>query len=215
MVDIDGRVIIFGAGGHAKACAEVIESLGFEIVAFISNKLMDSKLFGIQVIQQPSDLEILKRLGTANAFVAIGENDVRNNVFSLLADKGFNLPSFISPKSNFSNRVKISEGCIVMPGAFIGPDSVFGDGVIVNSNASIDHDCKIGHFSHVGPGATLAGGIELGSKTLIGVGASIIPNISIGSGSVIGAGAAVVSNVEAETISMGVPAVPRRHGENN
>lgn len=215
MVASDGRVIIFGAGGHAKASSEVIESLGFEIMAFISNRPMDSQLFGRQVIQQPSDLESLQRLGASTAFVAIGENRIRSSLSALLASKGFSLPSFVSPRSNLSKRATISAGGIVMPGAFIGPDSLLGDGVIVNSNASIDHDCEVGHFSHVGPGATLAGGVKLGSKTLIGVGASIIPNISIGSGSIIGAGAAVVSNVEAETISLGVPAVSRRHGEKN
>ncbi len=71
------KIIIIGAGGHAKSCIDVIEkSKKYKIIGlFASKKELGNKVLGYNVIG--STLDDLKKIKkkTKYAFIAIGQNN--------------------------------------------------------------------------------------------------------------------------------------------
>jgi sugar O-acyltransferase (sialic acid O-acetyltransferase NeuD family) len=90
---------------------------------------------------------------------------------------------------------KISEGCVVAPGAVLAPRSVLGKHVLCNYNATVGHDSTIGDYSVISPNASVGGYCTIGEGVYIGSNACIRENISIGKGAVIGMNATITKDV--------------------
>jgi UDP-perosamine 4-acetyltransferase len=205
------RVVILGAGGHAKVIVDVLEGIGeLDIAGFTSPQGTQETLCGYPRLGTDDALDEILRSGVRLAFAAVGENERRKACIHLLRASGFGLINVISPHAVISARAVLGEGVAVLPGAIINAAAQISDGVIVNTNASVDHDCVIGACAHIAPGAVVAGCVRVGDWVLLGVGSRVIPGISIGEGTTIGAGAVVVRDVPKHVVAMGVPATVRR-----
>lgn len=198
------RVVIFGAGGHAKVCIEILVSCGYAIEAVIGRAGDSESLLGYTVQRDISHKEI--RDIDCEVFVAVGSNKDRRRIVSELKKLNLKLATAISENANISPTASIGSGSVVMGGATVNSDVKIGESCIINTNCSIDHDTVIGDFTHVGPGSTLTGSIEVGKLVFIGAGSVIIPNMQIGEGALIGAGALVVSEIPEKAKAFGSPA---------
>ena len=208
------RVVVIGAGGHAKSVLDVIhEHGGWDIVGLTDSDPTSRLVGGCVVLGTDDVLAKSRREGATHVIVAIGHNQDRRRLAARARQEGFTVATVISPAAHVSNSARLGNGIVVMPGAVIGAEVVIDDLVIVNTGASIDHDCMIGEAAHVAPGAVLAGNVRVGACTTIGVGASVIPGIEIGENVTIGAGAAVVHDLPNDVIAVGVPARIRRDSE--
>jgi UDP-perosamine 4-acetyltransferase len=205
------RVVILGAGGHARVIVDVLEGIGeVDIAGFASPQGTQETLCGYPRLGTDDDLDEVLRSGVRFAFAAVGENERRMACIHLLRACGFGLINVISPHAVVSARAVLGRGVAVLPGAIINAAARISDGVIVNTNASVDHDCVIGACAHIAPGAVVAGCVRLGDGVLLGVGSRVIPGVLIGDGTTIGAGAVVVRDVAQHVVAMGVPATVRR-----
>lgn len=199
------RLIIIGAGAHSKVVVDIIEMMGtYEIEGLIDDH--ESIVLGYKVIGTDDSLERLFSSGINSAFVAIGNNAVRERLYKQLKAIGFNIVNAISPYAVISKHAHIGDGVAVMPGAVINADTHIGDGVIINTNASIDHDCFVGSFSHVAPGANVCGSCNIGTNCMLGVGCKVIDKTVIGDNTIVGAGAVVIKDIADNTVAVGVPA---------
>ena len=194
------KLIIIGAGGHGRVCAEAASLSGYKEIAFLD----DRKVEGLPVIGTLNDIE--KYTGEYCFFVAIGDNSLRKKILKNVKELGGELASIIHPFSSVSKSAEIGEGTVIMSGAVINSGAKIGRGVIVNTCSSADHDCKLKDFCHIGVGAHLAGTVEIGEASFIGAGSAVINNITIGDGITVGAGAAVVHNLTEAGTYVGVPA---------
>ena len=145
------KIILIGAGGHAKSCIDVIESEGkFKIVGLIDNlKKIGTKISGYEVMGKDKELEKFKNLANY-AFITIGQiksPNLREKSFNTLKKYGFKIPYICSPKSIISKHSIIAEGVIVHHGAIINSGTEIGRNCIINTNSLIEHNCKIGQFS--------------------------------------------------------------------
>ena len=198
------KVIIIGAGGHAKVIAEIIKKSNDELVGFLDDneEMQGQEIYlGAKVIGKVCDAQ---NWPDCEFIIGIGNNSTRKRI----AEK-YQLPWYtaIHPNSVVATDVKIGEGTVVMPGVVINPGTEIGTHCIINTSCSIDHDNKIGNFVHISPGAHLAGTITIGTQTWICAGATIINNLNIAPNNIIGAGAVVVKNIETEDgVYIGVPA---------
>lgn len=211
------KLIIIGAGGHAKVIIDIIRQTNeYEIAGLIgtTNEVGQSVL-GVPVIGTNQSLPILYNQGITNAIIAIGNNRKRMTLASDLHSCGFRLVNVISPHAFVSPFAHLTDGIVILPRAVVNADARIMENVIINTNSSVDHDCLISAYSHICPGCSLAGGVKVGEGTLIGTGTSVIPGISIGVWSIIGAGSVVIRNLPDHIIAHGVPAFARRStGEN-
>lgn len=202
------EAIVLGTGGHARSCLDVLATTNFVVRGCVG----DPPGGPLQADYLGDDdlLPALLASGTTAAFVAVGDNRVRQRLTGQLHALGFGTPAAVSGRAIVSPTARIEAGTFVMHGATVGPYSVVGAGAIINTNASIDHDCTVGAFAHLGPGSTLAGTVEIGQGAFLGVGTSVIPETIVGAWCTVGAGSTVIGNVPEGTTVVGVPARPIR-----
>lgn len=194
------RLIIIGAGGHGKVCAEIAELNGYEDIAFLD----DRDNIDLPVIGSISDY--FKYIEGNDFFIAIGNNEIRRLFFQNIIQAHGNIVSLIHPKSVISKYAVVGVGTVVMAGAVVNVGANIGQGCIVNTCASVDHDCRIGDFVHVSVGSRLCGTVTVGDETWIGAGATVINNMTVCGGCMIGAGVVVIKDVDESGTYVGVPA---------
>jgi UDP-N-acetylbacillosamine N-acetyltransferase len=202
------RVIIYGAGGHARVVADILRLTGFEVAGFIDelnpNRRGES-FCGAPVLGGAGELETLPAQNVRKAIVAFGDNARRVTLGNRLESSGFEMVTAIHPSAVIAGDASLGAGSVVMAGSVINSNTVVGRHVIVNTRAGIDHDCNIAEGAHIGPGANIAGDVRIGRCTWIGIGATIIDHKQIGAGSVVGAGAVVLKDVPENVVVVGVP----------
>jgi UDP-perosamine 4-acetyltransferase len=202
------RVLLIGAGGHAKVCLEALLDMGeTEVAGALSSDGSGVEGLGIPVLGTEQDLEnVTQRLLVTTFCVAIGDNLTRERIGQRLTEGGHTITQAVSRFAMVSNTASISPGAQLLAGSVVNASTVIGEGVIVNTNASIDHDCRVGEYVHVGPGAAIGGNVTIGATAFVGLGARVVPGVMIGVGAIVGAGAVVISDVPAGATVVGVPA---------
>lgn len=194
------RLVIHGAGGHAKVVLAAALDAGHEVVAVVGLPGGVASLLGHPVVGSADGVD-------ADGFiVGIGDNSERKRVFDERVALGETPVAVVHPSCVIGPGVKIGDGAFLAPGVVVNVDAVIGENAIVNTGATVDHDSIVGPHAHVGPGCNLCGAARVGEGTLMGVGGCIIPQRSVGAWSVVGAGAAVVSDLDAGGRYVGVPA---------
>jgi sugar O-acyltransferase (sialic acid O-acetyltransferase NeuD family) len=193
-------LILIGAGGHARACIDVVEQEGvYNIAGLIGlSQEVGSKHFGYDVIATENKLNELARQYQF-ALIAVGQiqnAEHRTSLYQRILDAGFMLPTVIAPKAYVSPHSAIGIGTVIMHGAVVNAGVLIGDNCIINSNALIEHDTQVESHCHISTGVILNGNTSIGKGSFIGSGAVIKEGVSIGSNSLVGMGLIVRHNIE-------------------
>lgn len=194
------RLVIIGAGGHGKVCAEIAKLNGYRTILFL-----DDDPTKADVLSGATD-DFTRYLGDSDFFVALGNNALRKRFLEQIERAGGSTATLLHPASTVSPDSEIGEGSVVMAGVVINPGAAVGRGAIINTASSLDHDNVIGDYAHIGVGAHLAGTVHIGEETFIGAGSTIINNIAICENCIVGAGAVVIRKIEEKGTYVGVPA---------
>ncbi|MDX9991695.1 MAG: acetyltransferase, partial [Anaerolineales bacterium] len=201
-----GQILIYGAGGHAKAVMEMVQALGLNQIAGIldDNLALTGKfVLGIPVLGGRDLLPQLREKGltlAANGVGGILEIGVRVRLFELLAAAGFRFPALAHPRATVEKSAVLGDGVQVFANAYVGSSSLLQPRCMVNSGAIVSHDCEIGEYTHIAPGALLAGHVHVGKRSLVGMGVTTAIGIKIGDGVRIGNAAVVYGDVPDKTI---------------
>jgi sugar O-acyltransferase (sialic acid O-acetyltransferase NeuD family) len=192
-------IILIGAGGHARACIEVIESGGqYKIAGLVEkDERIDEKKIGYPIIGVDEDLETLRQKYTY-ALVTVGQiksPKTRIKIYKTLKKLEYQLPVVISSSAYLSKYTEIYEGTIIMHGALLNAGVEIGANCIINNMALVEHDVKIGNHCHIATGAILNGEIQVGEGTFIGSGVITKQSITIGENCVVGAGCVIKKNL--------------------
>ena len=209
-IESSKKVLVWGAGGHAKVVVDLLRTNGFDVAGFIDdqNPTREGELYCGARISVDVDCSDPSR--SRNVVIAIGDNSAREQKALLAKSKGFKLISAIHPRATIARDVEIGAGVVVMAGAVINSGAVVGDGAIINTCAIVEHDCVIGDWVHISPGARIAGGVRIGKLAWIGIGATIIERINVGEKATAGAGAVLIRDVPPGMTVAGVPATELR-----
>lgn len=192
-----GRLIILGAGGHAKVVAELARLIGWQVTGFLAPsdqrgaENLGAPILGngIDLCADPSWIE------QNDMFPAIGQGEIRWREFVRLAALGARVPSLIHPAAVVSPSAQVDAGAVVMAGAIIQAGCVIGPAAIINTGAQVDHDCRIGAGTMIAPGAVLCGHVHVGEHAFVGAAAVIVPSIRIGRNAFVGAGTVVATDL--------------------
>lgn len=193
------NLVLIGAGGHAKACIEVIESAGDYSVAHVVGQESDlgNQILSHKIAHTDKDLADLRNEFDL-AFIAIGQihsPEKRAETHTKLQRLGFQIPTIISPTSVVSSFAKIGSGSIIMNGAIVNADCKVGENVIINSASIIEHDVWVGDYCHVSTGVIINGDSRIGTGTFLGSGSVIRNGISIGENSFVGMGSVITQSL--------------------
>jgi len=186
------RLLIVGAGGHGRSVAEAVALRGeFVVAGFLDDAFPElGKVWSSPVLGKVADLASFRDIAEY-AFVAIGNNLLRQRVVGQLRDSGFRLATVIHPRAMVSPTASVGEGAAVMAGAIVGTEAVLGQGAIVNCGAVVDHHCRVGDFGHLGVKAAMAGGSVLGAGAWMQAGSALGYGVEISAGQILVPGEAV------------------------
>jgi sugar O-acyltransferase (sialic acid O-acetyltransferase NeuD family) len=203
---VNSQIIIYGAGGHAKAVMEMIRAIGaFRIAGILDDNaaLTGNSTLGIPVLGTRDVLPQLVEKGirlAANGVGGIIDINIRMKLFELLASSGFAFPILRHPRATVEPSAQIYDGVQVFANAYVGSSAVLHEKCMINTGAIVSHDCEIGSFTHIAPGAMLAGHVHVGEKALVGMGVTTMIGIKIGSGARVGNGAVLLADVPERAI---------------
>ena len=205
---MDKKVIIIGAGGHAKVIADIILKSGDRVLGFLDDNIETGTIIdnqeGFEVLGKVDTvMELQEENPELEFIIGIGNNNIRKNIA-----EEYNLKYYtaIHPTANIGFGVVIKEGTTIMANACISPSTYIGKHCIINTASIVEHDNIIREYVHISPSATLAGTVVIGVKTHIGAGATIINNVNVTSNVIVGAGAVVVKDITESGTYVGVPA---------
>lgn len=191
-------LILVGAGGHARACIEVVEAHGkFAIDGLVGlPNEAGQRVLGYPVIA--ADAQLAELSGRySNALIAVGQirsAEARIRLFATARNAGFSLPAILSPAATISRHASIGAGTIVMHGAIINAGARVGENCIINSRALVEHDAMVGDHCHVSTGAILNGGVSLGGGSFVGSGSVIREGIHLAERCFVAMGSVVRQN---------------------
>lgn len=143
-------LLIVGAGGHGKVVAEVARDCGYEEIGFLDDN-SDEAIGKISEMQKFTYLY-------KEAFVAIGNNQVRGEIISRLENEGYEIPVLMHPTAYISRTAKLRKGTVVEPKAIVNANADIGEGCIISVGAIVDHDTKLEECVHVNAGAIVKAG---------------------------------------------------------
>ena len=205
------KVVIIGAGGHARVLLAALAAQGLrpqgcialtspaspwpsEVVYLGSDAVLDTL--------DPRDTTIVNGVGS------VASSAARRRIFEDAKQKGFGVLTVIHPSAYVAPDVVLGDGAQIMAAAVVQTGCTVGSNTLINTGAVLDHDCHVGAHCHIATGAALSGGVRLDDSVHVGTGAAIIQGVQLGSGSIVAAGAAIVDDVAAGAKVGGVPARP-------
>lgn len=202
----NAQILLYGAGGHAKAVLEMIQAIGtFRVAGIVDDNpaLTGSFVLGVSVLGTRDALPGLLEQGVllaANGVGGIINIEIRVKLFELLAGYGFAFPILRHPRATVEPSAQIEDGVQVFANAYVGSSAVLHEKCMVNTGAIVSHDCEIGRYTHIAPGCLLAGHVHVGERALVGMGVTTIIGLKIGDGARVGNGAVLLADVPARQI---------------
>ncbi len=210
-IDFPKKVVVIGAGGFGRECAEVckrqfLHSRDVELVGFLDDdENLHGKYFeGIKV------LGALNWIHTINYqpyfVVGLGDPKIREGLTKRAIGLGYKPITLIDPTVVISTGVKIGKGVVILPNVNLAIGCKIGDHVHINYNAVIGHFTEIGEYTTIGPSANIVGDVKVGEMCYIGTNATVLQGVSISINNVIGANACVLKDTEMNSTYVGIPA---------
>lgn len=189
------KLILIGAGGHARSCIDVIEQQGqYKIAGLVGlPEQRHTQQLGYVVISADDALDELSN-SYQYALITVGQMqsaEPRLRLHRQATQCGFQLPVIIAPTAHVSRHAAIGAGTIVMHGAIVNAGARVGNNCIINTRALIEHDSKVEDHCHISTGVILNGNVIVGAESFIGSGSIIKEGVAIGKGCLIGMGITV------------------------
>ena len=157
------NLLIIGAGGHGQVVKEVAEALDiYKQIDFVDDKAEGA-------VGTINDRQALREKYEA-AFVGIGNNHFRGQVYTKLKECAYTIPTLIHPTAYVSKSARIGAGTVVEPKAIVNANTEVGEGCIISVGAIVDHDVVLEPLVHVNAGAICKAGSHVTRETKLEAG---------------------------------------------
>lgn len=181
------KIVMVGAGGHARAVVEALTAKGATVVAYCDPKPA-SWLAARHVARDDAFDD-----RSAQAVIGIGGTnsaDLRRRLAIVEAwrGRGFATPPVVHPAAFVSDSAALGDASQVLAGAVVQPAAQIGRGVIVNTGAIVEHDAVVGDGAHIAPGAVVLGAAKVGACAMIGANAVVLPGADVPAEALVRAG---------------------------
>ena len=200
-------MILIGYSGHAFVVYGIFTAAGKKVTGYCDVAEKEYNPFSLPYFATENTKSGLDAIKANGYFIAIGDNGLRNKIYTSLQQKLLLPTNTIHPSAIIDASATIAQhGVMIAANATINPLAVIGTGAICNTGCIIEHECVVGDFAHIAPGAVLCGNVKIGNGSFVGANAVIRQGIMVGKNAMIGAGAVVVKNVPDNVTVIGMPA---------
>jgi sugar O-acyltransferase (sialic acid O-acetyltransferase NeuD family) len=200
-------MILIGYSGHSYVINGILKSLGLKVTGYCDNEEKKYNPFSLKYFDRETSATGIKALTQEDFFIAIGDNNIRQNVYNNLAVRNLLPVNAIHKTAVIDSSADIApHGVMIAANVTVNALATIGIGAICNTYAIIEHECKIGNFAHIGPGAVLCGNVSVGENSFIGAKSVIKENINIGNNVIVGAGSVVIRDIPDNVKVAGNPA---------
>ena len=178
------KLIIFGAGGHARSCLNIIHNCkNYTIKAFIDDNIKITSVDRYKVFRN-IELKKLKKLKFKNVHGLVGVGHIntpatRIKLFKKMKHLNITPAKVISKHSIISKFSKIGFGTIVMDNVVVNAYVQIKENCIINTGCIIEHDVVIHSHCHISTGVIVNGGVTVGEGSFIGSGSIIRQGVNI------------------------------------
>ena len=218
MIEV-GRVVVLGTGTFGRLARRYLDAdVDHEVVAFATHERYRDRdeCDGLPVLP-------LERLAERHpvdsvcVFVGAGYTRVNRNrsqLFEEVCSRGYELVTYVSPRSMVWPGTPIGRGSFVFEGVTVQPGATVGQGVIIWSGSAVCHDAVLEDFCFLASNVVVSGNVRLGHHTFAGANATFRDGVTTGSHTVVGAGA-IITHDTAERSVHSVPGTPARGDDSN
>lgn len=207
---MENPVVIFGAGSLGHQVYDIFRANNVLVYGFLDDKkeLHGTEIGEVSVLGDTDDGGFLKVIGQkCEAFVAIGERPVRQQVTEMLLSRRKTMPvNAIHGSSEISEMASIGHGNLIGARSIISAGCKVGHHNIIQIGAILEPLVTVGDYVNIGSGAVIGSAVEIASEVFIGQGVTVVSGVKIGEGARIGAGSVVVSDVPKGATFFGNPA---------
>jgi len=197
------KLVLIGAGGHAKSVVDSIDEDKIELLGFIDENKVGTH-FGYEIFGK--DFSVVPNYTECYYLVSIGNVEIRKMWYERILGQGLKTLNIIDKTAIISKSAKIGTGNYIGKFAVVNSDSVIGDNNIINTKALIEHECKIGNHTHISTGSIINGNVIVDDGVFFGSCAMTAAQVHLGRYSTIGAGGVVIEDIPAGATAVGVPA---------
>lgn len=167
------KVIVIGAGGHARVLGEIVQSAKDQLLGYLDDNLTGDNIIGtVEDIQKwyekDSNIEFI---------IGIGNNSIRNKIYQ--ENLAVNYYTAIHPSAIISPSAKIGEGSAIMANVVINAESKIGKNCIINTASVIEHNCNVEDGAHISYCVTIGAGSKIGKEAYLDMGAIVDRNVTI------------------------------------
>ncbi len=204
--------LIVGCGSQAHSVISIIESTGkYNIKGLVDTAEQydeHEEIMGYFVMSSIQKvIESWSIYSNYDFFLAIGNNEKRQEIFNILDDVKASLPNVIASSSVVSRTAVLGRANIVGHFCLLGPNSKLGNDNLINNGVILEHDSAIGDANHLAPKSALLGNASIGDRCFVGAGSVIKDKLTIADQVTIGAGSVVLKDITKMNVTMyGVPA---------
>lgn len=198
-------IILIGYSDHAFSVIEAVYSVTKnKIFGYFDLEEKKNNPYNLKYLGSEKDAKLLEKFKQYSFFVAIGDNQKRENIINKLKMNNLSIVNVFHKSSIVSKNSILGKGIFVSSGAIINSCSNIGSGVIINTGCIIEHDNIIGDYCHIGPGVVLLGAVRVGANSLIGAGSVIRKYVKIGKNVKIGEGSIIIKDVTDNSVVVGL-----------
>lgn len=187
------KIIIFGTSSAAVLTYySMMEENSFEVAAFTVDKpyIKNPTLKGLPVVPF-EDVESVYDPREYKMFVAVYAsriNHTRALKYSEAKEKGYKLVSFISSQAIIPKDISIGENCFIGEGVICRPFASIDDNVIIMPGSYIGHDSVIHKHCFIAARAVILGAAVINSYCVLGANCTVQDGITVEEGCVLGSG---------------------------
>jgi sugar O-acyltransferase (sialic acid O-acetyltransferase NeuD family) len=168
------KIIIVGAGGHAKVVLDTILKIGdYEVIGFADDHLFTGMEVsdGYHVIASTNSLHNFA--DCIDFFiVAIGDTKVRSFLYQTLKNS-YGPATIIRPDATIAKSVEIGPGTVILAQSVVNAHVVIGENCLINSLCLIDHGSVIGEHSHIAQGTIIGSDVQIPAMCVTELGEKI------------------------------------------
>ena len=158
------KLLLVGAGGFGRVVLEHASAL--YDCAFLDDGEATT-VDGVPVIGKTSEIGAFypeyKLL-----LVTIGNNSLREQLYTEASAIGFTFPNIIHPSAYISPHAHIGNGCVILNNAVIQNNARCSDGCILNPGVELHHDSSIGSYCLIYTNSVVRSLTAVGDRVWIG-----------------------------------------------